>query len=93
MLKIVSILSGTLYDPNKPNHIDLLIKTTPSVAPYEIVHRLKQYSTYELWKNHYNEMIKYYWSGKHYCWTRGYFCTSIGDACTDTIMKYIKNQG
>ena len=80
-------------DPNKPNHIHLLIKSTPSIAPYEIIHRLKQYSTYDLWKNHHNEMLNYYWSGKHYCWTRGYFCTSIGDACTETIMKYIKNQG
>lgn len=80
-------------DSNKPNHIHLLIKSTPSIAPYEIIHRLKQYSTYDLWKNHHDELLKYYWSGKHYCWTRGYFCTSIGDACTETIMKYIKNQG
>ena len=80
-------------DSNKPNHIHLLIKSTPSIAPYKIIHRLKQYSTYDLWKNHHNEMLNYYWSGKHYCWTRGYFCTSIGDACTETIMKYIKNQG
>lgn len=36
-------------DSNKPNHIHLLIRSTPSVAPYEIVHRLKQYSTYDLW--------------------------------------------
>ena len=80
-------------DPKKPNHIHLLIKSTPSIAPYKIIHRLKQYSTYDLWQKHYNEMISYYWSKKHYCWTRGYFCASIGDACTDTIMNYIKNQG
>ena len=80
-------------DPNKPNHIHLLIKSTPSVAPYEIIRRLKQYSTYDLWQKHHNEMIKYYWSGKHYCWTRGYFCTSIGDSCTDIIKKYIETQG
>ena len=35
-------------DSNKPNHIHLLIKSTPSIAPYEIIHRLKQYSTYDL---------------------------------------------
>ena len=80
-------------DPDKPNHIHLLIRSTPSVTPYEIVHRLKQYSTYDLWQKHHNEMIKWYWSGKHYCWTRGYFCTSIGDACISTIKNYIKKQG
>lgn len=80
-------------DSNKPNHIHLLIKSTPSIAPYEIIHRLKQYSTYDLWQKHYDEMIKYYWSKKHYCWTRGYFCTTIGDACTETIKQYIKSQG
>ena len=80
-------------DPNKPNHIHLLIKSTPSVTPYQIVHRLKQFSTYDLWQKYHNEMAKIYWSKKHYCWTRGYFCSSIGDACTDTIMNYIKNQG
>ena len=79
-------------DSNKPNHIHLLIKSTPSIAPYEIIHRLKQYSTYDLWQKHYDEMIKYYWSKKHYCWTRGYFCTTIGDACTETIKQYIKSQ-
>ena len=80
-------------DSNKPNHIHLLIKSTPSIAPYEIIHRLKQYSTYDLWQKHYDEMIKYYWSKKHYCWTRGYFCTTIGDACTETLKQYIKSQG
>lgn len=80
-------------DPTKPNHIHLLIKSTPSVTPYEIVHRLKQYSTYDLWQKHHNEMIKVYWSGKHYCWTRGYFCASIGDANIETIKNYIENQG
>ena len=80
-------------DPKKPNHIHLLIKSSPSIAPYEIIHRLKQFSTYDLWQKHHDEMINYYWSKKHYCWTRGYFCTSIGDACTDTIKKYIETQG
>ena len=80
-------------DTAKPNHIHLLIRSTPSVAPYEIVHRLKQYSTYDLWQKHHSEMTKWYWSGKHYCWTRGYFCTSIGDACISTIEDYIEKQG
>lgn len=80
-------------DNDKPNHIHLLIKTNPTISPSQIVHRLKQFSTYDIWRKHYSEMRLYYLSGKHYLWTRGYFCSSIGDACTDTIYKYIKNQG
>lgn len=75
------------------DHIHLLIKATPNIAPYEIVHRLKQKSTYLIWKEHNSYMNKWYWSHKHYLWTRGYFCSTIGDACTTTIMNYIKNQG
>lgn len=80
-------------DPSKPNHIHLLIRSTPNVLPMEIVKRLKQYSTYDLWQQHHDEMSKIYWSGKHYLWTHGYFITSIGDACTSTIMNYIEKQG
>lgn len=80
-------------DQSKPNHIHLLIKSVPSIAPYEIIHDLKQTSTYLIWKEHYGYMIQHYLSGKHYLWTRGYFCSSIGDACTKTIIHYIENQG
>lgn len=75
------------------DHIHLLIKATPNIAPYEIAHRLKQQSTYLIWKEHNSYMKQWYWSNKHHLWTRGYFCSTIGDACADTIMNYIKNQG
>jgi putative transposase len=80
-------------DSVKPNHIHLLINAHPSIAPYEIISRLKQFSTYDLWKHHNIEMKKFYWSEKHYCWTRGYFCSSIGDASIETIYNYINTQG
>jgi putative transposase len=80
-------------DPEKPNHIHFLIKSCPSLAPYEIIHDLKQTSTYLAWKENHDYMAHYYWTGQHHFWTRGYFCSSIGDACTKTIWNYIKNQG
>lgn len=80
-------------DPSKPNHIHILIKSNPNIAPYQIVHDLKQYSTYMCWKENNSYMRKWYWSGKHYLWTRGYFCSTIGDASIKTIYNYIENQG
>lgn len=80
-------------DQSKPDHIHLLIKSSPSVMPYNIIHDLKQMSTYLMWKEHYGYMCKFYKPKNHYLWTRGYFCSSIGDACTKTILEYIKNQG
>ena len=75
------------------DHIHLLIYATPNIAPFEIVHRLKQQSTYLVWKNYHDYMSKWYWSGKHYLWTRGYFCSTIGDVSEQTIKHYIENQG
>lgn len=75
------------------DHIHLLVYATPNIAPYQIVHRLKQQSTYLAWKNHHNYMSYWYWSGKHYLWTRGYFISTIGEVSEKTLKHYIENQG
>ena len=75
------------------DHIHLLVYATPNIAPYQIVHRLKQQSTYLAWKNHHNYMSYWYWSGKHYLWTRGYFVSTIGEVSEKTLKHYIENQG
>jgi len=80
-------------DKEKPDHIHFLIKATPTCTIYEIVHKLKQVSTYDIWKKHFDYMSKWYWSGKHYLWTRGYFCSTIGDVSEKTLQLYIANQG
>ena len=53
-------------DKDKPDHIHLIISSAPSVSVSEIVHQLKQFSTYYMWKKHPELLKKYYWSGKHY---------------------------
>lgn len=75
------------------DHIHLLIKADPTIAPYEIVHRLKQFSTYHIWKNNHSYMAHWYWSGKHYLWTRGYFVSTIGNVSEKILSQYIENQG
>jgi putative transposase len=59
----------------------------------EIVHKLKQNSTYDMWQKHNQYLSKFYWSGKHYLWTRGYFCSSLGDISEKVAKTYIENQG
>lgn len=80
-------------DPIKPNHIHFLIKSTPFIPISDIIHDLKQSSTYYAWKNNYAHMKQFYWKKPHHLWTRGYFCSTIGDACTSTIWNYIQHQG
>lgn len=80
-------------DKTKCDHIHLLVRATPSACLKDIIHDLKQSSTYFVWKNHHDYLLKFYWSGKHNLWTRGYFCSSIGDVSSKTLAEYIKRQG
>ncbi len=80
-------------DRVKCDHIHFLIRATPTCAPFDIIHKLKQVSTYYAWHEHFDYMGKWYWSGKHHLWTRGYFCSSVGDVSEETLKHYIKNQG
>jgi putative transposase len=82
-----------LIEETDKDHIHLLIKATPYITLAEIVKRLKQQSTYYVWKNHHTYMSKWYWSGKHYLWTRGYFVSTIGEVSEKKIKQYIENQG
>lgn len=41
------------------DHIHFLICATPNIAPYQIVHALKQKSTYLIWKNFRSYMSSY----------------------------------
>jgi len=75
------------------DHIHFLITATPTCVLANIVHSLKQISTFDLWKKHNSYLKKYYWSGKHYLWTRGYFASTIGDVSENTLKNYIENQG
>ena len=80
-------------DSSKSDHIHFLISTNPTCMISDIVHKLKQVSTYYSWKDHNDYLLKYFWNGKHNLWTRGYFCTSIGDVSEKTLKNYIELQG
>ena len=74
------------------NHIHILVDSVPKLSPLEIVRKLKQESTYNLWLTDETILKKYFWRERT-LWTDGYFVCSTGDASLDTIKKYIENQG
>lgn len=74
------------------DHIHFMIRYIPRLSISQIVRRLKQETTRQLWQLHGATLKKYYW-GKKKLWTDGYFVCSIGIASPETIRKYILSQG
>lgn len=74
------------------DHIHLLVKTYPKISILSIVRKLKQESTYHMWRNYGNHLKKYYW-GKKTLWSDGYFCSTIGNISMETVSEYIRKQG
>lgn len=75
------------------DHIHLLIDYEPKVSILQIVRRLKQESTIDLWRVHENELKKHFWKERTF-WSDGYFACSIGEGASyETIQQYIKSQG
>lgn len=74
------------------NHIHILVKYKPKISILQIVRKLKQISTINIWKLHYKELKIHFWKENTF-WSDGYFACSIGNASREIIEKYIKNQG
>lgn len=75
------------------DHIHLLIDYEPKVSILQIVRRLKQETTYGLWKLYKEYLKKHFWHERTF-WSDGYFACSIGEGASyDTIQECIKNQG
>jgi len=74
------------------DHIHCLVKSEPRISPLAIVRRLKQESTFQLWKMHERELKRYFWKERTF-WSDGYFCCTIGNASQETIRQYIASQG
>jgi len=72
------------------DHIHLLIKIKPTVAPMDIVRIYKSILTVELF-NKFDYLKKFY--GKCGClWSLGKFISTVGIVDEKTIKKYIQNQ-
>ena len=74
------------------DHIHFLIRYIPRLSIAQIVRRLKQESTRQIWLLHSVSLSKEYWY-KNMFWSDGYFVCSIGEASPETIRQYILSQG
>ncbi len=74
------------------NHIHFLIRYIPRLSISQLVRRLKQESTKQIWQLHSTSLRREYWY-KNMFWSAGYFVCSIGEASPDTIKQYILSQG
>lgn len=72
------------------DHIHLLVDYSPNVSVSQIVRLITQVSTKQVWLD--CDLSRYFWKQPVF-WSSGYFACSTGDASTETIAKYIANQG
>lgn len=74
------------------DHIHVMINSVPKLSPLMIVRVLKQQSTQIIYGRYHAELKKYFWKENTF-WTDGYFCSSIGEVSSESLKKYIENQG
>ncbi|WP_201390687.1 transposase [Ktedonobacter sp. SOSP1-52] len=68
-----------------------MVKSEPRISPLGIVCKLKQVSTFRLWKTYGTEWKRHFWKEKT-CWRDGYFCGTIGNTSQKIICQYIESQ-
>ena len=76
------------------DHVHLLVSHNPTQSILDVVRFLKQISNYRIWRQNNNciFLVKHFWKEKTF-WSDGYFACSVGNASSETIQRYIKNQG
>ncbi len=80
----IQILSGAVSS----DHVHLLVSAPPTMAPSEIMRRIKGRSSSKLFQD-YPKLRKRFW-GRHF-WARGYFCVSAGNVTKDMIDAYLEH--
>lgn len=74
------------------DHLHILVDIEPKVSALEVAHQIKQISTFRIYKKHKDFLKKHFWKENTF-FSDGYFVCSNGDASTETIKKYIAEQG
>lgn len=70
------------------DHIHVLISAPPTMAPSEIMRRIKGKSAVKLFEE-FPVLKKRYW-GRHF-WARGYFCATAGQVTDEMIQAYLEH--
>ncbi len=71
----------------QPDHVHFFCTFPPTLAPHQIMHRLKGFSAHELRKD-FPELR----SRLPNMWTRSYFVSTAGNVSATTIQRYIEAQ-
>ena len=80
----IRIISGVVSKV----HVYILASCTPTIAPSEIMRRIKGRTSSKLFEE-YSHLKKRYW-GRHF-WARGYFCATVGQVTKEMIEQYLEN--
>ena len=80
----IEIKSGVV----SKDHVHIFVSAPPSLAPSEIMRRIKGRSARKIFE-YFPEIKKRYW-GRDF-WARGYFCVTSGEVTEDMIKNYISN--
>ncbi len=74
------------------DHLHCMVESEPRISPLTIVRKLKQESTFQLWKTYGTELKRPFWKEKTF-WSDGYFCCTIRNVSQEALRQYIENQG
>ena len=85
---LVPALGGSVLElVVRPDHIHLLGRFPPTLAPYQIVHRLKSATSHAL-REEFPALKRRLPS----LWTHNYYVGTAGDVSSETIRKYLEAQ-
>jgi len=71
----------------QPDHVHLFISVQPYWSPHLVLRRIKS-RTSRILRREFPELLKL-----PSLWTRGYFVSTAGNLSSETIRKYIEEQG
>jgi len=74
------------------DHIHLLIVYNRNERISEIVRKLKQISTSDLWNDFEARLQNHFWK-KRVFWSPGYYCSGVGSVDEEMVWRYIDSQG
>ena len=80
----VKILKGVV----SKDHVHLLVSAPPTIAPSELMRRIKGRASSKLFEE-FPKLKKRYW-GRHF-WARGYFCVTAGQVTEEMIKAYLEH--
>lgn len=84
----VAELKGEVLDLTvQPDHVHLFCSFPPTIAPYQIMYRLKGYTARVL-----RDEFPWLKSRLPNMWTRSYYVGTAGHVSAETIKRYIKEQ-